>query len=114
MDEEHPTPWMKLLDERILDRLDEGSDATAWEISFDLTGTASRDRVEERCGVLANAEFVELREREIVDGRTETVYAITTRGSRYLDREVDANLIRPLPAPRPPHAMRPDWWAGFG
>lgn len=28
--------------------------------------------------------------------------------------EVDAELVLPSPAPRPPEVVRPGWWAGFG
>ena len=104
-------PWMKLLDERILERLAEHGDAAAWEISVDLSMTASTERVRERCYVLADAEFVDPYPHRIGRDRYETRFTITDRGRAYLDGEVTDFLIQPLPAPRPPHARRPDWWA---
>jgi hypothetical protein len=31
----------------------------------------------------------------------------------FLSEDVDLSLDVPVPNPRPPHATRPDWWAGF-
>jgi repressor of nif and glnA expression len=97
------------LDERILEDVAESDDElTAWEIAFDLE--ARLGLVRHRCEVLAHAGFLERRERPHLDAKHE----ITTWGSQYLDGDVDADLRRPLPKPRPPHAVRPGWWAGFG
>ena len=106
-------PWMGSLDERILEHLADEGDADAWEIAFDVFGRVSQDRVTERCEVLADAELVECYEREVVDGRIETYWSITTWGELFLSEDVDPSLDVPLPGPRPPHATRPGWWAGF-
>lgn len=108
------TTWMCLLDERILERLEEDGDAAPWEIVLDLSMTASTDRVRERCWILANAEFVEPYPHQLAAERYTTRFAISDRGRDYLDGSVEDRLIRPVPAPRPSYATRPDWWAGFG
>lgn len=41
-------------------------------------------------------------------------YEISFWGALYLDGEVSAKVRRPMPAPRPPEAVRPGWYAGFG
>ena len=110
----HEGPWMKLIDERILEYLDENGDAFPFEISLDISLNASAARVRERCWVLANAGFVSPYEHKLAHNRYATKFAISERGSNYLDDDVSAELIRPLPSPRPPHATRPGWWAGFG
>ena len=71
-------PWIRQLDERILERLAEDGDSTAWEIAFEAFGRVSQDRVTERCKVLADAELVERHERERVGGRIEIEWSITT------------------------------------
>ncbi|OYR43377.1 repressor phrH2 [Halorubrum sp. Hd13] len=106
-------PWMNGLDERVLERLADVGDSDAWEIGFDLTGTVSPGRVTERCKVLLDAELVDRYEQEIVDGRFEIYWSITTWGRQYLSEEVDPGLDVPEPGPRPPHATRPSEWAGF-
>jgi len=106
-------PWMTQLDDRILEQLAEEGDGDAWEIGFDLTGPITPGRVTERCKVLLDAELVDRYEQEIVDGRFETYWSITTWGRLYLSEEVDPGLDVPEPGPRPPHATRPDEWAGF-
>jgi predicted ArsR family transcriptional regulator len=100
-------------DERILERLAEDGDATAWEIGLDLVNTTPTGRVTERCKVLADAELVEHEDRDIGFGRIETYWSITTWGRLYLSEEVDPGLDVPEPGPRPPHATRPGEWAGF-
>ena len=98
------------LDERIMECLDESEKLlTPWMIADDL-GAPSRRRVEERCRVLARAGFVQMTRRAAVDDK----FGITGWGRLYLDGDVDADLRRPLPAPRPPEAVRPSWFAGFG
>ena len=104
---------MTQLDDRILEQLASDGDGDAWEIGFDLTGTVSPGRVTERCKVLLNAGLVDRYEQEIVDGRFETYWSITAWGRLYLSEEVDPGLDVPEPGPRPPHATRPGWWAGF-
>lgn len=101
--------WMKLTDERIMECLDEAEKPlTPWMIADDL-GAPSRRRVDERCRVLARAGFVQMAQRVGVDDQ----FTITGWGQLYLEGEVDAGLRRPLPAPRPPEAVRPGWFAGF-
>lgn len=106
-------PWMGGLDERILERLADDGDATAWEIAFDLLGRVSPSQVTERCEILADAELVERHEREIIDDRVESYWSISTWGELFLGEDVDPSLDVPEPSPRPPHATRPGWWAGF-
>lgn len=102
--------WLGHLDERILEHLDNADDPmTAWQLAYDIE-TPTRRRAVERCRVLANAGFVV---RLVRDGR-EDQYDITGWGQRYLLGEVDADLRRPLPAPRPPEAVRPGEYAEFG
>lgn len=101
---------MSRIDERILEQLDDADDPmTAWELAYNLE-TPTRRRVRERCHVLAHAGFAEIIPRE---PHTEQ-YEITGWGQQYLIGEVNANLRRPLPAPRPPEAVRPGWYIGFG
>lgn len=99
--------WMKLTDERILECLAETEPLTPWMLGDDLSVD---DRyVFHRCQVLANAGFVEVVLREELPDK----YAISSWGKLYLAGEVDAELRRPIPAPRPPDKVRPGWWAGF-
>ncbi|QHS17186.1 repressor phrH2 [haloarchaeon 3A1-DGR] len=107
-------PWMAQLDERILERLDEDGDASAWEISIDVTGTMSQARVRGRLHVLANAELVDKYDREIAPERVEVCWQITTWGEQYLDGETDPGLDVPVPRPRPPYAVRPSRWVRVG
>ncbi len=106
-------PWMGQIDERILERLADDGNATAWEVALDITGPVSPDRVTERCSVLADAELVERDDRDLGFGRFETYWSITTWGELFLSEEVDPSLDVPVPGPRPPHATRPGRWAGF-
>jgi len=108
------SPWIKLVDERILEHLAEEGGSFPYEISLALSMNASTDRVRERCWVLANAGFVDPYEHKLAHDRYATKFALSDRGDKYLDGDVNAELIRPLPSPRPPHATRPGWWAGFG
>jgi len=107
-------PWMQLVDERILEYLRDAGDSFPFEISLSIAQTASTDRISERCWVLANAELVDASDHRIGHDRYATKFGISERGVHYLEGVVSAELIRPLPAPRPPHATRPGWWAGFG
>ena len=100
---------MRRLDERILESLNEEGSLTAWQIAFNLD-SPSRKRVVERCKVLAEAGFVEVVKREELHDQFE----ITGCGQRYLTGEVNAELRRPVPGARPPQAVRPGWYAGFG
>lgn len=80
---------------------------------FDITGTVSLGRITERCKVLVDTLLVDRYEQEIVDDRFETYWSITAWGRLYLSEEIDPGLDVPLTGPRPPHATRPDEWAGF-
>ncbi len=102
--------WMSQVDERILEHLDDADEPmTAWELAYDL-GQVTRGRVAARCKVLADAGFaVQLARDKLGDQ-----YDITGWGQRYLLGEVNADHRRPMPAPRPPEAVRPGWYAGFG
>jgi len=96
---------MQLIDDRILEVLNRESWSTPHFLSIDLDGV-DEGRIRERCELLRRAGFVE---REFSDQ-----YEITTWGALYLDGEVNAEARRPEPAPRPPEAVRPGWYAGFG
>jgi len=101
--------WMEDVDERIMECLDESEKPlTPWMVADDL-GAPTRRRVDERCRVLAQAGFVTLTQRVAVDDK----FTITGWGRLYLAGEVDADLRRPLPAPKPPGKVRPGWYAGF-
>lgn len=101
--------WLYHLDERILEHLDEGEPLTAWQLAYDL-GSPSPSRVADRCRVLPDSGFVATIRLDTLDDK----YDITGWGQRYLLGEVDADLRQPMPAPRPPEAVRPGWYAGFG
>ena len=105
--------WMVQIDERILERLATGGNATAWEVAFDVRGRVSKNRARSRLAVLADAELVDRHEREVVDGRFETYWSITTWGEQFLTGDVDPSLDVPVPSPRPSYATRPGEWAGF-
>jgi len=108
--ERRSADWLCHLDERLLEALDEAEDPmTAWQLAFDIE-SPSRMRVRERCRVLADAGFVVVLQRLPMREQ----YEITSWGERYLEGEVDADLRRPVPAPRPPGKMRPSEFAGFG
>jgi|GEM_PF-326379 len=100
--------WMVSEDDRILEYLSREGASSWWQIANDhnLGGRLVRSRLR----VLAKADWVAHDDRGDLDDH----WSITTRGVGYLAGYVDATLIRPLPSPRPPHATRPDWWAGFG
>lgn len=99
--------WMVHSDERILERLAEEGHAPAWMIGSDLD--YRRAHVANRCRVLAEAEFLERKERE---GFADEWF-ITTWGLLYLKGELDADLRRPDPGMRPGGRIRPSWYAGF-
>jgi hypothetical protein len=99
--------WMYQLDERILEHLDAGwSSPSLMRRHFRFS--PSERRIRRRCEVLADAGLVAPLFED------SSMYEITTIGRLYLEGEIDADLRRPLPGPRPPHAVRPGWWAGFG
>jgi hypothetical protein len=95
---------MELIDDRILEVLNEEKWSTPHFLSIDLD--TSEGYIYDRCEVLRRAGLVE---REHGDH-----YEISLWGAMYLDGEVSAKAMRPLPAPRPPEAVRPGWYAGFG
>lgn len=97
--------WISLLDERVLEYLDSEGWASPGLISRDLGTETSRRRVRKRCMVLADAGYIE----PVVENH----YELTTWGGLYLAGEVNAELICPLPGPRPPDKVRPAYWAGF-
>lgn len=106
----HSSSWMVQIDDRILEDLrDADTELTAWELAYDLG--AKTDLVRHRCERLTHAGFLHRRDRS-ADGK-DPKYALTLWGALYLDGEVDADLRRPYPRPRPPHAVRPGWFAGF-
>jgi len=96
---------MELIDDRILETLNSEQWSTPYLLASDLDGP-SENRVLERCEVLRSAGLVE---REL-----ENHYEISRWGALYLDGEVCAKSMRPLPAPRPPEAVRPRKYAGLG
>lgn len=94
---------MTHVDERILEALDEQVLSNPELLAIEIDA-ASECRIRERCEVLANAGYVEPAAGEM--------YELTTWGRLYLSGDVDAELIRPTPAPRPPEAVRPRSWSG--
>lgn len=96
---------MQHVDDRILEALNRESWSTPDLLTIDVRGV-DEGRITERCELLRSAGFVE---REFSDH-----YQITMWGALYLDGEVSAEVRRPEPAPRPPEAVRPGWYAGFG
>lgn len=102
------SPWMVQIDDRILEDIrDSNSDLTAWEIAFDLD--AKTALVRHRCERLTHAGFLHRQDRD----RKDAQFSLSLWGALYLDGEVDADLRRPYPRPRPPHAVRPGWFSGF-
>ncbi|AZQ16045.1 winged helix-turn-helix domain-containing protein [Halorubrum sp. PV6] len=95
-------------DEKILEYHSREDPSSWWQIAHDLH--LGGRLVRTRLNVLAKAGWVANDDRGDLDDH----WSITTRGVGYLAGYVDAKLIRPLPALRPPHATRPGWWAGFG
>jgi len=89
--------WMVHEDDRILEYLSREDPMSRWQIAHDLhlDGRLVRTRLR----VLAKAGWVANDNR----GHLDDHWSITTRGVGYLAGYVDANLIRPLPALRPPH-----------
>lgn len=101
--------WMCQMDERILEFLASyGGAAKPHRISLECESW-SWGRVNARCRVLADAGLVAVGRGEFVDE-----FSITADGEAYLAGQIDAQLRRPVPAPRPSYAVRPAWWAGFG
>lgn len=78
-------------------------------ISRELSADASARRVRERCRVLSHAGMV----APISDDADADHFEITVWGELYLEGKVNAELMRPMPRPRPPDKVRPSEWAGF-
>lgn len=100
--------WMYQLDERILEHLDDKTWSSPSLMSQHFRFSTSENRIASRCAVLADADLI----APVQEGSS--MYEIQTTGRLYLKGEIDANLRQPTPAPRPPHAVRPGWYAGFG
>lgn len=99
--------WLQHLDERLLEYIVTEGGSRAWVIASDLD--VRQVRVARRCRVLAEAEFLECERRKEFADR----WDITSWGLLYLAGELDADLRRPLPGPRPGGRIRPAWYAGF-
>jgi len=97
--------WMSRTDDRVLEALNEQSWSTPEFLAIDVAG-ADEETIRQRCEILCRAGFVK---REFGDN-----YEISEWGALYLDGQVSAKAREPLPAPRPPEAVRPGWYAGFG
>lgn len=100
--------WQCALDERILEFLRLKGWSSPELIARELSAEASRRRVHERCRVLAHAGLV-LPNSDDVDADR---FNITGWGELYLDGKINAELMRPLPRPRPPDKVRPIRWMG--
>lgn len=99
---------MTITDERILEYLYEEGEASAWMIAFDR-GTETQ-YVGHRCHELANADLVHVIRRAGLGN----LYEISFSGMLYLAGELDTELRHPDENSRPPEAVRPSWYAGFG
>lgn len=99
---------MTALDDRILEHLRDEDWATPATMAADLRFDASRDRLDERCRVLSHAGLIE----PWMDTADADTFELTRWGKLYLDGEVDADLRRPLPRPRPPDKVRPRAFTG--
>jgi len=92
---------MSRTDDRVLEALNEQSWSTPHLLAIDIDG-ADEETIRQRCVILHRAGFVEL-ERD-------DQYEISQWGALYLHGEVSARAREPLPAPRPPEAVRPKRW----
>ena len=96
--------WMTSVDERILENLRDEEELTVWMIAEDLdmqTGI-----IRDRCRTLVDAGFLYRLRR----GRGEhedmpDKFGLSIWGRLYLLGDVDADLRRPVPGPRPPYAV---------
>jgi hypothetical protein len=102
------------IDERILEDLSESDEElTPWMIAEDLD--ARTGLVRDRCQILVDAGFLyRLRRGRGEHDDMPDKFGLSIWGRLYLLGDVDADLRRPVPGPRPPHAVRPGWYAGFG
>lgn len=94
---------MCILDERILELVDKLEPVTTDLLCQELKITASRRQIRDRCKVLADAGLLE----PFFDKPSADLWELSIWGMLYLNGEIDANLRRPIPSPRPPHAVRP-------
>lgn len=101
--------WMQQLDERILEYLSHEGWATADTLTREFGPEVSKRRIRERFRVLSHAGLVS----PYLDSSEADTFEITGWGELYLKGEVNAELIRPIPRPRPPDKVRPGEWAGF-
>lgn len=74
--------WMKQLDERILEYIDEHGWATPQMMARDSRFSASAGHIAERCKMLRYIQFI-----EPIYG---DAYELTTDGAQYLDGQIDA------------------------
>jgi Mn-dependent DtxR family transcriptional regulator len=77
--------WMSIWDDRILEYLQDNGPTAVGEIADDDLIRVSQPHVSNRCAKLA--------EHGLVSALGNGVYAITERGERYLDEELDAGEL---------------------
>lgn len=80
--------WMKQLDERILEYIEENGWATPRMMACESRFSASAGHISERCKMLHHVQFVE----PIYGG----AYDLTTDGKQFLEGRIDARY-RPHP-----------------
>jgi hypothetical protein len=73
------------LDDRIMNHLAEAACSSPAAMAVEPLADATRERIDERCRILARVGFLVL-----TYGGT---YELTTMGLRYLDGEVDPKLL---------------------
>ncbi|WP_396611600.1 repressor phrH2 [Haloferax sp. S1W] len=101
--------WMTIWDDRILEYLGGNDWGSPESIYGELGDETTLRQVRERCRVLCHAGLA----APLIDHASADVFEITGWGQLYLEGTVNAGLIRPIPKPRPPDKVRPDYWAGF-
>lgn len=103
--------WMQHVDERVLEHLGDRVWSDAELMASDMDASAAH--IAERCRIMARLGYVEPT-RDDVDAEDATMWELGYWGREYLEGGVDAELIPPSPAPRPPEAVRPRSWTGLG